>query len=875
MLGDEAAAEDTVQDALVLALERPPLQKDNFGGWLNAVVRTLALKRLRGDRRRARREESAARVERTDSTVDSVATAALCKQLVDAVLELDEPYRSAISMRYFDDLPPREIATQLGVPRNTVRARLRRGLVQLRERFDADSEGGREAWSPALLVFAELGKGQVVAPVATASAGGTIGVLAMASFGKWLVAALVVALLGLGLLGGDRNADVSLSSQSDEGTVDPSGSATLATAQLTRAEKQREDLVRSAAVDESVSAEVGTPPWKEEERYPFEVRGRVVDAWGRALANAEVYLAVDAQRFNRDTSTGRDGTFEILFEANSPSVELHLYIRRSRAHLSGMRTLRLDSGSPRELQIDLRSVVRLMGSAGPTTDFTGPLSTAPGFSRMPGDQLRFMSQSGSEIRDYDVAVEWEDAVIEDHEEAWYNEDQTLASFTGTLLAADGEPAATALVFVQHVSDKYGVAVVTDTEGQWKLSGLEPGTYTLHAGGDDYGIADTERVLAGGEVQEWNSKLDRGDELRGRIVGPNDEPLAYLVRAEPVEPGVLWSDTTHADSQGRFAFPNAPRCAVRLSIFDQTRNAWGIPVHVEGGHLADGRERTVELSAESLQHSSLTLSLTTATGEPITGAEVRLFSLENRRGVFVAPHHSHESEYQGRYDVGALPPGRYRLEASSPFYGWLDLGTFVLQPGAEFDFGSFSFPLPGRMVAGCSLLDFQDVEDWFIFHKGQRVDSLAWNEYEGFFMEVEGEMLGESEPNRGSLKVQLPAGSYVLRSTSESIGTGWFPFQIESGAATEFELPFSQLVDVSLRFELESNASRARSAELVVTETTTQTKVYSYKFEGLAEPTELRLLPGTYRVQLNVDSKPIAEETFKVEAVTPVAVILSP
>src|SRR5262249_47014883 len=50
---------------------------------------------------------------------------------------LEEPYRSTLLARYFDELPPTEIARALDVSVETVKTRLKRGLAQLRERLDS------------------------------------------------------------------------------------------------------------------------------------------------------------------------------------------------------------------------------------------------------------------------------------------------------------------------------------------------------------------------------------------------------------------------------------------------------------------------------------------------------------------------------------------------------------------------------------------------------------------------------------------------------------------------------------------------------------------------------------------------------------------
>jgi hypothetical protein len=50
------------------------------------------------------------------------------------LLALDEPYQTAIFLRYFEDLPPRAICRRTGANLATVKSRLQRGLVLLRAR---------------------------------------------------------------------------------------------------------------------------------------------------------------------------------------------------------------------------------------------------------------------------------------------------------------------------------------------------------------------------------------------------------------------------------------------------------------------------------------------------------------------------------------------------------------------------------------------------------------------------------------------------------------------------------------------------------------------------------------------------------------------
>lgn len=58
------------------------------------------------------------------------------RELAEAVAKLDEPYREVVLSRFFEDLPPQEIAKRIGVPASTVCTRVEREVVQLRGRLE-------------------------------------------------------------------------------------------------------------------------------------------------------------------------------------------------------------------------------------------------------------------------------------------------------------------------------------------------------------------------------------------------------------------------------------------------------------------------------------------------------------------------------------------------------------------------------------------------------------------------------------------------------------------------------------------------------------------------------------------------------------------
>ncbi len=151
---DDALADDVAQDVWVAALEHGPRETSSLRAWLAALARNLAWKSRRGDRRRAAREEAVARPEAVPSAAEILERESVRRRVIEAVLALEEPYRSTIVLRYFEGLEPREVARRLEIPVETVRTREKRARELLRTRLDREHGGdgdGRLAWSLALV----------------------------------------------------------------------------------------------------------------------------------------------------------------------------------------------------------------------------------------------------------------------------------------------------------------------------------------------------------------------------------------------------------------------------------------------------------------------------------------------------------------------------------------------------------------------------------------------------------------------------------------------------------------------------------------------------------------------------------------------------
>ncbi|MHC4972967.1 MAG: sigma-70 family RNA polymerase sigma factor [Planctomycetota bacterium] len=154
LLRGDARVDDVVQETWVAALKGGPRQPASLRAWLAAVARNVAYSVRRRDAARRRIEHGAARREPLPSVAEIAAKEDIRKRVLDALLDLDEPYRTALLLRYYEDLPPREIAKRLEIPVETARTRVKRGLQQLRGRLDTDHGGDRRAWAVALVPLA-------------------------------------------------------------------------------------------------------------------------------------------------------------------------------------------------------------------------------------------------------------------------------------------------------------------------------------------------------------------------------------------------------------------------------------------------------------------------------------------------------------------------------------------------------------------------------------------------------------------------------------------------------------------------------------------------------------------------------------------------
>jgi RNA polymerase sigma-70 factor (ECF subfamily) len=147
VVGEATAAGDVTQDAFIRAWERLSDLKDpaRFGSWLSGVVRNAAIDARRRNKLQPRSMQAdpsqaqavAATGRWTADPLEELSRRERHETLESALAELDEVSRSAVVLRYFDNMSSKEIGELLDLAPAAVDMRLSRARQQLRRKLGA------------------------------------------------------------------------------------------------------------------------------------------------------------------------------------------------------------------------------------------------------------------------------------------------------------------------------------------------------------------------------------------------------------------------------------------------------------------------------------------------------------------------------------------------------------------------------------------------------------------------------------------------------------------------------------------------------------------------------------------------------------------
>ena len=133
---DQSDVDDILQSTLTALIEQADRfdRKRSVRAWLQGIC----VREARKVRRRVFRRPDPDRLQCEESAIDAAAQAAeqeMVGRVLEAVSALDGLSQRIFTLYLFRGLAPSEIGAELGIPPSTVRSRISRGLVVLRQRL--------------------------------------------------------------------------------------------------------------------------------------------------------------------------------------------------------------------------------------------------------------------------------------------------------------------------------------------------------------------------------------------------------------------------------------------------------------------------------------------------------------------------------------------------------------------------------------------------------------------------------------------------------------------------------------------------------------------------------------------------------------------
>ncbi len=760
------AADDVTQATLHQALARPDLRPGPLGGWLQRTLVNFARQWRRGERRRAARHAALAAPESDAEPRDALARREALRSVTNAVLSLDEPYQTAIFLRYFEDLPPRVIAQRTGANLATVKSRLARGLAMLRVRLDSDqgegtrSDRGRRAdWRLGLAATFGLGL------PTSAAAGLTL------TTGAWLVGTTVKTFAAAGaLLAGGVLYYVLANDTAPEPSRHVTHDGTAAAAERVSAEAS---APATAPEREQVTANVTASASWLDHPFPFVLEVAVVDDLGLPVANHSIRLSPDGCALdNPERSTDADGRLTLQWRGRTGRCRVAIEDgneRLWRLELTSGETAHLTLGTPPQgdgqpIRLTFTTVKNTLAGA-PAGEpvvrsglpVVGRMFRSGGLAMHAGLHpfAQFTDNAGRSV-EAEASASGPELVLKggsftinlgnDNSRTLFTSYRDVigsasatpqaaptTAIAGTVFGEDGKPAAKVKVVVFGESPQPIARTETDEHGEFRVTGLAAGTFRVRAGGGPEGLATTSVPVTTGTTPA-TLQLQRGACVRGHVVDGDGKPIANARLVWQSLDQQSW-DATSSGDDGAFCFANQPGGPGRVLCWpgDEAQ----LPLAQAQSVLPDTGD--LRLVCDTAHGGALTLTANAPLG--LDGRpQVRVWQLDTGAST-VVPF----AQKAKNWRLEHLPAGWYEVEVRAPGLGFVAAGRHYVDGQGTTDLGAIELPAPG-------LIRF-DLAKAALPDEGRQFDVCALRKDMDVHL-----LLDDDFPTK---PLQMPAGSYVV------------------------------------------------------------------------------------------------------------------
>ena len=718
-----AESDDLTQETLLAALKRDGDIVVSPRGYLVKLARHLASRFMRAKSRRYRHETAGARSEIVQEESGTVTLERLetARRIVAAVEALAEPLRTAVRLRYFDDLSIAAIATRTGASEGAIRTRLSRANAELRRRLESDFGAGGQTWSVALLPFAASG-------FKPSRVGAALGVLLMA---KKFAAFLGILALALGFFvwktrGGDaderlpvESAGATTRSEAEvRRTPAPTSSGDAAPTEASAPASRLAASARSTVI--AVVDENGAPIPGAELRF-FAGRRPEADGVDLSATARQRFGEIAPTRAARTDSTGRyatpaDLTGTYFVEASAPGRVIDTQFAVAVPETASLRFVLGPCGTVRCIAVDTddRPVsdaevaihYRAAGVRGgnptridvvrarPDGTFEFPALSQPNamaaMMRGEATQTLYVRRSneatGRQFR-------WDAAPVDSEGRLKAVVAPTRRLRAQFEMAEAGESLPSRLAFLVESSEERFTArfegdprqgidfEMPSTSARFLVCLDEPDLFVV---GDKSSALGRKLIQAPTGVESVAIPIHRGREVRGRVLSVNDEKPVEGLELQIRPHRAVRNDHRFkavTDTAGRFAFL-AP---IADLAFKTTASDWCLHGAGDAGfvvRIQDQDDVLVKVAKRAVARGRVI----DRAAKPIPGALLRLiestppspFGALNAEPPTLS---TRPTDAEGRFELVGITPGlEYKLEVSKSGYRTFRLDALRAEPG---------------------------------------------------------------------------------------------------------------------------------------------------------------------------------------------------